>query len=88
MNFFHKTLFIVAISCFSFSVRAQDNSSVPDLIKQGVQLNDQGNYHAGAIEKYDEARKIDPDNAPGMLLRKWRFSLFASEKANEAVSTR
>ncbi len=83
MNFFHKTLFIVAISGISLSAKAQDNSSVPDLIKQGVQLNDQGNY-AGAIEKYNEALKIDPDNAQASY--EMAFSLFASGKGNEAVS--
>lgn len=83
MNFFHKTLFIVAISGISLSTKAQDNSSVPDLIKQGVQLNDQGNY-AGAIEKYNEALKIDPDNAQASY--EMAFSLFASGKSDEAVS--
>jgi tetratricopeptide (TPR) repeat protein len=83
MDFFHKTLFIVAISGISLSAKAQDNSSVPDLIKQGVQLNDQGNY-AGAIEKYNEALKIDPDNAQASY--ELAFSLFASGKSDEAVS--
>jgi Flp pilus assembly protein TadD len=83
MNFFHKTLFIVAISGISLSATAQDISSVADLIKQGVQLNDQGNY-TGAIEKYNEALKIDPDNAQASY--EMAFSLFASGKGNEAVS--
>src|ERR1700748_633400 len=83
MNFFHKTLFIVAISSISLSALAQDNGSVPDLIKQGVQLNDQGNY-AGAIEKYNEALKTDPDNAQANY--EMGFSLFASGKADEAIS--
>ena len=83
MNFFHKTLFIAVFSSISCLASAQDNSPVPDLIKQGVQLNDQGNY-AGAIEKYNEALKTDPDNAQANY--EMGFSLFASGKGDEAVS--
>ena len=83
MNFFHKTLFSLAVASISLSATAQDTSAVPDLIKQGVQLNAQGNY-AGAIEKYNEALKIDPDNSQASY--EMAFSLFASGKGNEAVS--
>jgi tetratricopeptide (TPR) repeat protein len=82
MNFFHKTIFSLALLGASFCAIAQDKSAVPDLIKEGVQLNDQGNY-AGAIDKYNQALKIDPDNTQANY--EMAFSLFASGKGNDGV---
>lgn len=82
MNSFCKVIVSFAITISSFYAIAQDKGSVPDLIKQGMQLNDQGNY-AGAIDKYSEALKLDPDNTKANY--EMGFSLFASGKGNDAI---
>ena len=56
---------------------------VPDLVKQGVQLNDQGQY-SGAIDKYTEALKLDSDNVQANY--EMGFSLFLSGKGADGVS--
>src|SRR6201996_4396692 len=82
MNFFSKLIFIVALLVLPFCAAAQDNSAVPDLIKQGVQLNDQGNY-TGAIDKYSQALKLDPENVQANY--EMAFSLLASGKGNDGI---
>jgi tetratricopeptide (TPR) repeat protein len=83
MNFFHKTIFYIAVLITtSLSAIAQDQTEIPDLIKQGTQLNDQGKY-AEAIDKYNQALKIDPENARANY--ELGFSLLASGKGNEGI---
>lgn len=82
MNFFHKTIFCFTFTVTSLGAMAQDKSEVPDLIKQGVQLNDQGKY-AEAIDKYNQALKIDPENIHANY--ELAFSLFASGKGDDGI---
>src|SRR6201996_2567262 len=82
MNFFPKSVFIIALLVAPFCAIAQDNNAVPDLIKQGVQLNDQGNY-TGAIDKYSQALKLDPENVQANY--EIAFSLLASGKGNDGI---
>src|SRR6201996_6588607 len=81
MNFFSKLIFIIALLVLPFCAAAQD-STVPDLIKQGVQLNDQGNY-TGAINKYSQALKLDPENVQANY--EMAFSLLSSGKGNDGI---
>jgi tetratricopeptide (TPR) repeat protein len=80
MNFYCRNLLILIFLTASFAAAAQDTA--PDLIKQGIQLNDQGKY-ADAIEKYGQALKIDPENLQGNY--EMAFSLFASGKGNDGI---
>ena len=82
MNFFPKSVFIIALLVAPFCAIAQDNNAVPDLIKQGVQLNDQGNY-TDAIDKYSQALKLDPENVQANY--EIAFSLLASGKGNDGI---
>lgn len=82
MKFFPKAIISLILAIFSISAIAQDKSTAADLIKQGVQLNDQGNY-AGAINKYNQALKIDPENVQANY--EIAFSLFSSGKGNDGI---
>jgi len=82
MNLIHKTILCIAFYCVSFCAVAQDSIAVPDLIKQGVQLNDQGNY-AGAIAKFGQAIKLDPENVQANY--ELAFSLLSAGKGNEGI---
>lgn len=82
MNSFHKVIFGFAITISSFYAVAQDKGSVPDLIKQGVQLNDQKDF-AGAIDKYSQALKLDPENVQANY--EMAFTLLGSGKGNDGV---
>ena len=62
---------------------AQDKGSVNQLVKEGVQLNDQRKY-ADAIAKYNEALKIDPENAQANY--EMAFTLVSTGKGNEGIS--
>jgi tetratricopeptide (TPR) repeat protein len=66
----------------SFYAIAQDKDAVPDLIRQGVQLNDQGKY-SEAIDKYNEALKLDPENAQANY--EMGFTLLMSGKGNDGI---
>lgn len=66
----------------TFYAKAQGSSDAADLVKQGTQLNNQGNY-AGAIEKYKEALKIDSNNVQADY--QMSFTLFTTGKSNEAI---
>lgn len=60
MKNFHKLLLsLIVACCIQLSASAQNNTN--DLIKQGVDLHNQGNY-TEAINKFTEALKTDPDN--------------------------
>jgi tetratricopeptide (TPR) repeat protein len=83
MNRLYKSLILLSLTLAALNVIAQDKGSVSDLIKQGVQLNDQGKY-AQAIDKYNEALKIDPENAQANY--QLAFSMVSSGKGNDGIS--
>ncbi|MBS1522201.1 MAG: tetratricopeptide repeat protein [Bacteroidetes bacterium] len=82
MNRLRKNLITLIITVITLNVSAQDKGSVSDLIKEGVQLNDQGKY-ADAIAKYNEALKLDPDNAQANY--EMAFTLVSSDKGNDGI---
>ncbi|MGZ3836478.1 MAG: tetratricopeptide repeat protein [Mucilaginibacter sp.] len=82
MNLFNKAIIILLFVAASAGASAQDNG-VTDIIKEGVQLNDQGNY-AGAIDKFNQALKVEPENAQANY--EMAFSLFLSGKGNDGIS--
>jgi len=82
MNSLYRTLLTPAFLIISAVAMAQDSNSAADLIKQGTQLNDQGKY-AEAIEKYNEALKIDTGNIKANY--ELAFSLLASGKGADGI---
>lgn len=57
-----KKLLTICVFVCTYSLSfAQDDAKIDSLIKLGIQLHDIGEYEA-AIEKYDEALKIDKNN--------------------------
>lgn len=82
MNRLYKNLVTLTLAVITLNVSAQDKGSVSDLIKEGVQLNDQGKY-AEAIAKYNEALKLDLENAQANY--EMGFTLVQSGKGNDAV---
>ncbi len=83
MKMLHKLILALFVMGFvHFTSMAQDANQVNDLIKQGVDLHNQGKY-TEAIEKYNEALKADPEN--GYANYELAFSLYASKKANDAI---
>jgi len=82
MNRLRKNLVTLILAVITLNVFAQDKGSVGDLIKEGVQLNDQGKY-TEAITKYNEALKLDPENAQANY--EMGFTLVQSGKGNDGV---
>ena len=82
MNRLYKNLITLTLALITLNVSAQDKGSVSDLIKEGVQLNDQGKY-AEAIVKYNEALKLDPENAQANY--EMGFTLVQSGKGNDGI---
>jgi tetratricopeptide (TPR) repeat protein len=76
-----KILLLISIIACNGAL-AQNNEDAKALVKQGVQLHDQGKY-AEAIEKYNEALKIDPGNLYADF--ELGYTLFASGKVNDAI---
>ena len=79
MKTLQKLFFILLLSGL---VQTNTYAQVEDLIKEGAELDSQGN-HAGAIAKYTEALKAEPENGYGNY--KMAFALYASKKASEAI---
>jgi tetratricopeptide (TPR) repeat protein len=77
-----KLLLFVFFIAFTSSLFAQNNNQASDLIKQGVELHNQGKYDA-AIDKYNEVLKSDPEN--GYANYEIAFSLYAAKKGSEAI---
>jgi len=83
MKKLHKLLFTLCILCFiHLSATAQNSNAANDLIKQGVDLHNQGKY-ADAIDKFNEVLKTDPENPYANY--EIAFSLYASKKPNDAI---
>jgi len=74
------TLILLMLCCHN--IFGQNNEDAHALVKEGVQLNDEGKY-AEAIAKYNEALKIDP----GSLYADFEmaYSLFASNKGDDGI---
>lgn len=83
MNRLHKILTLFSLTVITLNVAAQDKDSVPELIKHGVHLSDQGQY-AAAIDKYNEALKAEPDNAQANY--EMAFTLLSSGKGDEGIA--
>ncbi len=60
-----KLLLLLCISLFTTNLYAQDAGKVTQLIKDGDDLTDSGDFK-GAIAKYDAALAIDKDNVEAM----------------------
>lgn len=80
----HYRSFLIVLLLFSaVNLFAQDKKTEAEaLIRQGTALHDAKKYDE-AIAKYDEALKIDPDNAGAMFEK--GFSLAASGKTDLAI---
>jgi tetratricopeptide (TPR) repeat protein len=77
-------VFLISTICYcaGFSAIAQSNNANGDLIKQGVELHNQGKY-AEAIDKFNEALRNDPENEYAHY--EIAFSLYASKKPKDAI---
>src|SRR5665213_3002455 len=82
MKDFCKILLTILMVAACNQVFAQNNDDTRALIKEGVQLNDQGKY-AEAIDKYNQALKIDPDNAQAEF--ELAYTLYVSGKGNDGI---
>jgi tetratricopeptide (TPR) repeat protein len=82
MKSFGKILLGVSMLIIGKTTFAQNNADARALIKQGVQLNDAGKY-AEAIDKYNEALKIDTGNIYADY--EIAYSLFAWDKGKEGI---
>jgi len=82
MNRLYKNLVALILAVTTLNVFAQDKGSVSQLVKEGVQLNNQRNY-SDAIDKYNEALKIDPENAQANY--EMAFTLVSSGKGNDGI---
>ncbi|GAC1312687.1 MAG: hypothetical protein NVSMB24_34660 [Mucilaginibacter sp.] len=79
-----KTIKILAsiLLIFCNAALAQSNGDAKALVHEGVQLNDQGKY-AEAIEKYNQALKIDPENIYADF--ELAYTLFVSGKGTDGI---
>ena len=81
MKNLHKLLLpLIVACCFHLSALAQNNTN--DLIKQGVDLHNQGNY-TEAINKFTEALKTDPEN--GYANYEISLSLYYIKRPDDAM---
>src|SRR5882757_10755277 len=82
MKYFQYLLISLFVSTICSEASAQNNEDARALVKEGVKLNDEKNY-AGAIEKYNQALKIDTGN----LFADYQLanSLFLSGKGADGI---
>jgi tetratricopeptide (TPR) repeat protein len=78
MKKYSLSIFLLILSVSAFS----QESSFDDLLREGVELHDKGDY-AGAIKKYDEI--LSRNDAFYLAYIEKSFSLFASGKNDECV---
>ncbi|MDB5061305.1 MAG: tetratricopeptide repeat protein, partial [Mucilaginibacter sp.] len=82
MKIYLNALLALAFLFISLTLKAQDTVRVPDLIKQGQELNQQKNY-IGAIDKYKRALKLEPENVRANY--ELAFALYSSGKGIEGI---
>ena len=76
-----KRLLLILVLTYNVSF-AQNSGDAKALVREGVQLHDQGKY-VEAIAKYNEALKIDPGNLYADF--ELSYTLFVSGKGNDAI---
>jgi tetratricopeptide (TPR) repeat protein len=79
-KYYKLLVLVITCCCVHFSATAQNQTN--DLIKQGVDLHNQGKY-AEAISKFEGVLKTDPEN--GYANYEMAFSLYASKKPEDAI---
>jgi tetratricopeptide (TPR) repeat protein len=82
MKHLYKLLLFFLLAIVGKTTLAQNNEDANSLIKEGVQLSNQAKY-AEAIDKYNQALKIDPANVYADY--QLAYSLFALNKGKEAI---
>ncbi|MDB5090646.1 MAG: hypothetical protein JWR09_4640 [Mucilaginibacter sp.] len=82
MKYFQSLLISLFIITICSKASAQNNEDVRALVKEGIKLNDEKNY-AGAIEKYNQALKLDTGNLYADY--QLAYSLFLSDKGKEGI---
>jgi len=82
MKYFQSLLIGFFIITICSKASAQNNEDARALVKEGVKLNDEKNY-AGAIEKYNQALKLDTGNLYADY--QLAYSLFLSDKGKEGI---
>ncbi|ASU36631.1 tetratricopeptide repeat protein [Mucilaginibacter xinganensis] len=82
MKYFQYLLIGLFIIAASRKTLAQDNDDARALVKQGVKLNDEKKY-AEAIEKYQQALKLDTGNLYANY--QLAYSLFLSDKGKDGI---
>jgi tetratricopeptide (TPR) repeat protein len=80
-NLRHLLLPLMVACCIYLPASAQNNAT-NDLIKQGVDLHNQGNY-TEAINKFTEALKTDPEN--GYANYEISLSLYYIKRPDDAI---
>src|ERR1700761_9172382 len=84
MKHLQKLFFILCICCLiHFSTQAQKNNQATDLVKQGELFHSQGKYDE-SIAKFNEALKIEPDNAAANY--GLAFTLYSAKRATEGIT--
>lgn len=78
-----KAYLVMAFSIFSLLAAAQENKDARQLVQEGIALHDKGNYEA-AIEKYEDALKIDKDFFDAYYEKS--YSLYSLGKTKECAS--
>jgi len=82
MKTLHKAIFLAALSLLSIKGFGQTATDAKTLVNQGVALNDAGKY-AEAIEKYNQAIKLDPKYETGYY--EMAYTLFTTNKGADAL---
>jgi tetratricopeptide (TPR) repeat protein len=81
-NHFMKILFLFAIAIF-IRVTAISQTIPDDLVRQGIELHDKGDYE-GAIKKYDDALMIDSNHFDARYERS--YSLLMAKRYVECIA--
>ncbi|OOQ60624.1 tetratricopeptide repeat protein [Mucilaginibacter pedocola] len=82
MKVIYKALAILLLIASCTNAYSQDNTGVTDLIKQGIELNNQKKY-TEAADKYKAALATEPDNTQANY--QMAFTLFSAGKNTEAL---
>ncbi|MDB4920355.1 tetratricopeptide repeat protein [Mucilaginibacter sp.] len=82
MKYFQYLLISLFVITICSKASAQNNEDARALVKEGVKLNDEKNY-AGAIEKYNQALKLDTGNLYADY--QLAYSLFLWDKGKDGI---